>query len=72
MKDGYADGHEIGHEEGHEVGLKEGLEKGRKEGLEQGLKEGQLLIAKRLKALGISTGEIIKANGLSEADLHQI
>ena len=60
LKDGYADGHEKGHEEGL------------KKGLEQGLKEGQLLMAKRLKELGISNDEIIKATGLSEVELHQI
>ena len=38
----------------------------------RGFKDGQVLIAKRLKAFGMSNDEIMKATGLSENELHQI
>ncbi|MCX6698521.1 MAG: Rpn family recombination-promoting nuclease/putative transposase [Methanomicrobiales archaeon] len=80
LKDGYADGHQEGHEKGLKIGLKEGLETGLKKGHEEGLrkgletgfKDGQVLIAKRLKAVGMSNDEIMKATGLSENELLKI
>jgi len=64
LKDGYADGHQDGHEKGLEEGLKNGLE--------TGFKDGQVLIAKRLKAFGMSNDEIMKVTGLSEDELLKI
>ena len=52
--------------------IKKALKDGYTEGHEKGRVEERVLIAKRLKALGLSANEIMKATGLSETELLQI
>ena len=59
---------EKGRSEGHAEGLAEGLVKGRAEGRAEGI----MLIAKNLKAIGISVADIIKATGLSEEEIEKL
>ena len=48
------------------------VKKALKDGYEKGREEERMLIAKRLKASGLSPIEIMKATGLSEDELLQI
>lgn len=65
METKFEEGMEIGIEKGKVEGLTEGMEKGLEKGLEKGIKE----VASRLKQLGMDFQFIIKATGLSEADI---
>lgn len=55
-------------EEGIEVGIEKGIEKGKAEGLAEGLKT----VATRLKQLGMDLPSIIRATGLSEAEIQAL
>jgi len=76
LEEGRREGLEKGREEGLEEGRKEGLEKGREEGLEEGRKQGleksreeeKMVMAGKLKRLGVDMQTIVQATGL-EADL---
>lgn len=58
-----------GHAEGHAEGRAEGLVEGRAEGLAEGAREKALAIARNLKAIGMSTEQIIAATGLTAEDI---
>ncbi|MCU0425977.1 MAG: Rpn family recombination-promoting nuclease/putative transposase [Candidatus Kapabacteria bacterium] len=61
-----------GLEQGLEQGIEQGIEQGREEERQASLQreqEERLNIARNLKALGISTQDIAKATGLSEAEI---
>ena len=62
--DGRADGLAEGEAKGREEGLAEGEAKGREEGL--------AMAAKEMKKLGLPTDIIIKATGLSEAQIAEL
>ncbi|MDR2476363.1 MAG: Rpn family recombination-promoting nuclease/putative transposase [Treponema sp.] len=49
-----------------------GVNHARREGIKEGLAEGQKTIARNLKALGVSVGQIAQATGLSETEIAQL
>ena len=51
---------------------REGYEEGRVEGRAEGRAEGALLIARNLKQMGLSTSDVMKATGLTAAELNGI
>ena len=51
---------------------REGYEEGRAEGLAEGRAEGALLIAQNLKNMGFSTSDVMKATGLTAAELTRL
>jgi predicted transposase/invertase (TIGR01784 family) len=53
-------------------GMKQGLAKGRKQGLERGMKEGVKEAARRMKAAGLSAGQIEKYSGLSRSEIEEL
>ena len=79
--DGYVEGHADGHAEGWKEGRAEGeamgIEKGRAEGIEKGRAEGEaigvgkgiLQVARSMKQMGMSAGQIAKATGLTLEDI---
>ena len=58
--------------EGMEEGLKKGMEEGLKKGLEQGRAEGAIVIAKKMKAMGLDDATIMQATGMSASDLAEL
>jgi len=60
--------HMIGIEEGIEKGIEKGLEKGKEEGIAEGVK----IVAKNLLMIGTADEVILKATGLTPADLDSI
>jgi predicted transposase/invertase (TIGR01784 family) len=54
-----------------EEGKEEGRAEGRMEGIEEGKKNEKLEIAKKLRELGMSPGEIKKITGLSSRELEK-
>ena len=74
--EGEAAGLERGRSEGEAAGLERGLEQGRSEGEAAGLQKGATRekreIAKKLKSLGMAAVEIVKATGLSEAEVAEL
>ena len=71
-REGYEEGRAEGREEGREEGRAEGREEGRAEGRAEGRTEGALLIARNLKQMGLSTSDVMKATGLTAAELSGI
>ena len=73
-------GREEGKKEGREEGLKKGLEEGKKEGREEGLKRGReegiekatLLMASKLKAMGVAIDVIIESSGLTREEVEKL
>lgn len=61
-----------GIKEGLEEGLKKGMEEGLKKGLEQGRAEGAIVIAKKMKAMGLDDATIMQATGMSASDLAEL
>ena len=61
-----------GMEEGLKKGMEEGLKKGLKKGLEQGRAEGVIVIAKKMKAMGLDDATIMQATGMSASDLAEL
>lgn len=61
-----------GMEEGLKKGMEEGLKKGLKKGLEQGRTEGAIVIAKKMKAMGLDDATIMQATGMSASDLAEL
>ncbi len=61
-----------GMEEGLKKGMEEGLKKGLKKGLEQGRAEGAIVIAKKMKAMGLDDATIMQATGMSPSDLAEL
>ena len=61
-----------GMEEGLKKGMEEGLKKGLKKGLEQGRSEGAIVIAKKMKAMGLDDATIMQATGMSPSDLAEL
>lgn len=61
-----------GMEEGLKKGMEEGLKKGLKKGLEQGRAEGAIVIAKKMKAMGLDDATIMQATGMSASDLAEL
>ena len=61
-----------GMEEGLKKGMEEGLKKGLKKGLEQGRAEGAIVIAKKMKAMGLDDATIMQATGMSASDLVEL
>jgi predicted transposase/invertase (TIGR01784 family) len=62
----------VWYEEGVEAGLEKGLEKGIEKGLEKGrteTRQEKLEIARKLKVIGLSDGQIGTATGLSTEDI---
>ena len=59
---------EQGLEQGREQGREQGLEQGREQGREQGKQE----VAKNLKAMGLSSDNIMKATGLSIEEIEKL
>ena len=72
-KQGLEEGREKGLEEGRAKGMAEGLEKGLAEGREKGLEKGKneekRIIARNLKALGLTSEQIQAATGLSAREI---
>lgn len=63
---------EEGMEKGKVEGLAEGTTKGKAEGLAEGIGQGIKEVAARLKQLGMDLQSIIKATGLSEAEIQAL
>ena len=49
-----------------------GIEKGRAEGIEEGMAQGKSEVARNLKAMGLSTDDIIKATGLTGQEIESL
>ena len=62
---------ELAFEEGVEKGLEQGLEQGREEGREEG-REALICTAKNLLTMGLSIENVVKATGLSEAQVREM
>lgn len=75
-KHGFDEGREEGFTKGREEGREEGRKEGRKEGREEGREEGKLeekkATAKKLKAMGLSIGQIMQATDLTENDINSL
>ena len=72
IRKGLQQGIEQGLQKGIEQGIEQGLEKGIEQGLEQGKKEEKVEIAKNLLQMGLSTGRIIQATGLSKEEIENL
>lgn len=72
IKEGIKEGMEEGLKKGMEEGLKKGLKKGLEKGLEQGRAEGAIVIAKKMKAMGLDDATIMQATGMSPSDLAEL
>ncbi len=72
IKEGIKEGMEEGLKKGMEEGLKKGLKKGLMKGLEQGRAEGAIVIAKKMKAMGLDDATIMQATGMSASDLAEL
>ena len=84
FEDGYEEGREEGFEKGIEEGKKAGIEEGKKAGIEEGKKagieegkkagieEGKKIIAKQLKAMGMTNEQISIATGLQTNDINNL
>ena len=72
IKEGIKEGMEEGLKKGMEEGLKKGLKKGLEKGLEQGRAEGAIVIAKKMKAMGLDDATIMQATGMSLSDLAEL
>ena len=72
IKEGIKEGMEEGLKKGMEEGLKKGLKKGLEKGLEQGRAEGAIVIAKKMKAMGLDDATIMQATGMSASDLVEL
>ena len=63
-------------DKGLEEGLKKGREEGKKEGLKRGLEEGiekaTLLMASKLKAMGVGIDVIIESSGLTREEIEKL
>ena len=57
-------GREKGRAEGHTEGLAEGMEKG--------MEKGVVSVARKLKSMGLSSADIIKATGLTEEQINAL
>ena len=55
-----------------EQGREQGLVQGREQGLEQGREQGKQEVAKNLKAMGLSSDNIMKATGLSIEEIEKL
>jgi predicted transposase/invertase (TIGR01784 family) len=59
-----------------EESFEKGMEKGREEGMEKGIEKGEqkksLEIALRMKKAGFSTADIVKATGLTQAQIKKL
>ena len=55
-----------------DTAIKEGMEEGLKKGLEQGRAEGAIVIAKKMKAMGLDDATIMQATGMSASDLAEL
>ena len=51
------------------TGLKQGLEQGMQQGIQQGKNQAQRQIAQKMKQMGLTTGQIVQATGLSEQEI---
>lgn len=72
IREGIREGIKEGMEEGLKKGMEEGLKKGLKKGLEQGRAEGAIVIAKKMKAMGLDDATIMQATGMSASDLAEL
>ena len=72
IREGIKEGMEEGLKKGMEEGLKKGLKKGLEKGLEQGRAEGAIVIAKKMKAMGLDDATIMQATGMSASDLTEL
>lgn len=72
IREGIKEGMEEGLKKGMEEGLKKGLKKGLEKGLEQGRAEGAIVIAKKMKAMGLDDATIMQATGMSASDLAEL
>ena len=72
IREGIKEGMEEGLKKGMEEGLKKGLKKGLEKGLEQGRAEGAIVIAKKMKAMGLDDATIMQATGMSLSDLAEL
>lgn len=72
IREGIREGIKEGMEEGLKKGMEEGLKKGLKKGLEQGRSEGAIVIAKKMKAMGLDDATIMQATGMSASDLAEL
>ena len=72
IEKGLKEGLEKGIKQGREKGLKEGREKGLKEGKKEGSMEKAKEIAKKLKAKGLSTSEIIELTQLDAKEIESL
>ena len=52
--------------------IREGLKQGIEQGIEQGKAEEKVTIARNLKSLGLTTGQIARATGLTEEEVEQV
>ena len=70
--EGFEDGYEEGREEGFEKGIEEGKKAGIEEGKKAGIEEGKKIIAKQLKAMGMTNEQISIATGLQTNDINNL
>ena len=61
-----------GNSEGREEGRAEGREEGRAEGREEGRAEGRLDMARRMKAMGLSSEVIAEASDFTVEEIAQL
>ncbi len=69
---GNSEGREEGRAEGREEGWAEGREEGRAEGREEGRAEGRLDMARRMKAMGLSSEVIAEASDFTVEEIAQL
>ncbi len=61
-----------GVEEGFEDGLQKGIQEGIQEGIRKGQQEKALEIARSMKAMGMTSEQIMKVTGLSLAEIESL
>ena len=72
MKSLFETSRDEGFEDGYEEGREEGFEKGIEEGKKAGIEEGKKIIAKQLKAMGMTNEQISIATGLQTNDINNL
>ena len=59
-------------DKGWEEGKKEGREEGLKWGLEEGIEKATILMASKLKAMGVGIDVIIESSGLTREEVEKL
>lgn len=64
--------YQMGMEKGMEKGIEKGMEKGLEQGLEQGARQRAMAIARNLLDMGLGSGQVASATGLSPAEIETL